>query len=113
MFILKRIGCRIFQVAFRAALPLLPYREPKIVSSCSMLGEVLTKEKTSSVLVVTDKGIVKNRLVAPLEDALKSSGVDYVIYDSTQPNPTVDNVEEALLLYKEKSCDALIAIGGG
>ena len=113
MFILKKIGCRIFQVAFRAALPLLPYREPKVLFSCSELGEVFTKEKSSSVLVVTDAGIVKNRLLAPLEDVLAQNKVKYTVYDRTQPNPTVDNVEEALLIYKENRCDTLIAIGGG
>ena len=113
MFILKKIGCRIFQVAFRAALPILPYREPKIVSSCSELGGVFKKEKSTSVLVVTDAGIVKNGLVSPLEEVLKSNKIKYTIYDKTQPNPTVDNVEEAFALYQGNNCDTLIAIGGG
>ena len=63
MFILKKIGCRVFQIAFRAALPILPYREPKILPSCDALGAVFAEKKTSSVLIVTDAGIVKNRLV--------------------------------------------------
>lgn len=36
-----------------------------------------------------------------------------MIYDKTQPNPTVDNVEEALKLYHKNGCDTLIGIGGG
>ena len=67
MFILKKIGCRVFQISFRIALPVLPYREPKVVSSCAALGDVFTKEKASSVLVITDAGIVKNGLTAPIE----------------------------------------------
>lgn len=113
MFILKKIGCRVFQIAFRAALPILPYREPKIVPSCDALGAVFAEKKTSSVLIVTDAGIVKNGLVAPIEDILKNNKVKYAIYDKTQPNPTVDNVEEALKLYHNNRCDTLIAIGGG
>ncbi|MBQ8163956.1 MAG: iron-containing alcohol dehydrogenase [Clostridia bacterium] len=113
MFILKKIGCRIFQICFRAALPLLPYREPKIVSSCSELPCVFEKEKSQSVLIVTDAGIVKNGLVAPLEEVLKKSNIHYAIYDKTQPNPTVNNVEEAFSIYCENKCDTLIAIGGG
>ena len=113
MFILKKIGCRIFQTAFRAVLPILPYREPKIVPSCDALGAVFAEKKTSSVLIVTDAGIVKNGLVAPIEDVLKKNKVKYAIYDKTQPNPTVDNVEEALKLYHHNRCDTLIAIGGG
>lgn len=113
MNIASKLFCRAFQIAFRAALPILPYREPKIVSSCPALGDVLKKEKTKSVLIVTDAGVVKNGLVAPLETALKQNRINYAIYDKTHPNPTVDNVEEALALYHRNKCDTLIAIGGG
>lgn len=113
MFILKKLGCRIFQMAFRAVLPVLPYREPKVLPSCSELDKVFEKEKSRSVLVVTDEGIVKNGLTEYLEAELKKNKVRYVIYDRTKPNPTVENVEEALILYRKNSCDTLIAIGGG
>lgn len=113
MFILKKLWCRIFQMGFRAALPILPYREPQIISSCDELGSVFKKEKTTSVLVVTDAGIIKNGIVVPVEEALKANKVKYVIYDKTQPNPTVANVEEALKMYRENGCDTLIAVGGG
>ena len=113
MFILKKLWCRIFQIGFRAALPILPYREPQIISSCDELGSVFKKEKTTSVLVVTDAGIIKNGIVVPVEEALKANKVKYVIYDKTQPNPTVANVEDALKMYRENGCDTLIAVGGG
>jgi alcohol dehydrogenase class IV len=100
-------------MGFRAALPILPYREPQIISSCDELGSVFKKEKTTSVLVVTDAGIIKNGIVVPVEEALKANKVKYVIYDKTQPNPTVANVEEALKMYRENGCDTLIAVGGG
>lgn len=113
MFILKRIWCRLFQMAFRAALPLLPYREPRLVSSCDGIGAVLEREKISSVLIVTDAGIVRCGLTASLEAVLKENGIRYAVYDKTRPNPTVDNVEEALCVYRENGCRGLIAIGGG
>ena len=100
-------------MAFRAVLPVLPYREPKIMPRCEDIADVLIFEKATSVLVVTDVGIVKNKLLLPVEEALKKSNVNYVIYDKTQPNPTVANVEEALDIYHQNKCDALIAIGGG
>lgn len=113
MNIASKFFCRVFQAGFRAALPILPYREPKIVPSCLELGGVFKKEKTTSVLVVTDAGIVKNGLTIPLENVLKKNKVRYTVYDKTQPNPTVDNVEDALTLYHNNKCDTLIAIGGG
>ena len=113
MNIFAKIYCRVFQTAFRMALPVLPYREPEIIRSCAEIGKVAKKEKISSVLIVTDKGIVNNGLVDPVEAALQASGVSYCIYADTQPNPTVQNVEDALQVYHVNHCDALIAVGGG
>ncbi|MBQ8345671.1 MAG: hypothetical protein IJY42_05340 [Clostridia bacterium] len=70
MLIFKQWGCRIFQTAFLGALPFLPYREPRVLSFCSELGDFFRKEQSASVLVVTDAGIVKNRLMVSLEEAL-------------------------------------------
>ena len=113
MFLPKAVYCRIFQKLSRLVLPLLPYRQPEIISSCRDLGAVLKKENISSVLIVTDAGIVKNRLTLSLEESMQASSIKYVIYDKTQPNPTVNNVEEALALYHSACCQAIVTIGGG
>ena len=113
MNIFAKIYCRLFQAAFRMALPVLPYREPGIISSCYKLDIVFEKEKVSSVLVVTDKGIAANGLTGPVEQILKKKKIPYVIYDETKPNPTVQNVEDALAVYQQNTCNCLIAIGGG
>ncbi len=113
MFFLKKLGCRVFQMGFRAVLPILPYREPQILHSCRELGGLLKRENHRSVLIVTDAGIRENGLVEPLESVLKQNGIAYAIYDGTQPNPTVHNVEEAFGVYRQNGCDTLIAIGGG
>lgn len=113
MFFPKLAFCRVCQTAFRIALPFLPYREPEIIKSCSELEYVFRKERIKSPLIVTDSGITRNSLTKPLEDILKKCGIAYIIYDKTQPNPTVHNVEEALKIYLQNNCDSLIAIGGG
>ena len=113
MNILKTAFCRTFQAAFRMALPVLPYREPEIIGSCADIGMVVQKENIRSVLIVTDKGVVNIGLVKPVIKALEASGISHCIYADTQPNPTVQNVEDALKVYKANHCNALIAIGGG
>ena len=45
MNLIVKAGCRIFQKAFRLVIPVLPYREPKIVDACDDLKEVFEKEK--------------------------------------------------------------------
>ena len=113
MFFPKKIFCRTFQLGFRAALPVLPYREPVIINSCADLGRTLKKEGATHVLIVTDRGIVENGISGLLEAALNRFGIPHTIYDKTLPNPTVEHVEEALSLYHQNKCDAIIAIGGG
>lgn len=113
MFIIKSAFCRIFQTAFRIALPFLPYREPIIIDSFEKIGEILKTEKSKSVLIVTDNGIINNGLIRPVEYSLKNDCIRYTIYGDVQPNPTVKNVEDALLIYKSHECDCLIAVGGG
>lgn len=113
MNFLSKIYCRTFQAGFRIALPFLPYREPEIIPSCSELQPIFAKEAIRSVLLVTDRGILTNGLVAPLEQVLRDSGVAFTVYADTRPNPTVQNVEEALQVYHRNHCTAIIAIGGG
>ena len=69
MNIFAKAFCRTFQAGFRAALPILPYREPKVIDSCDGIKKVIEKEKIKSVLIVTDKGIMQNGLVQPVVDA--------------------------------------------
>lgn len=108
-----KIGCRVFQSAFRLALPVLPYREPEIVGNCEKLIPILKKENMHCVLIVTDTGIVRNGLLECVCGELEKANIEYVVYDSVKPNPTVENVENGLQLYYEKQCDGCIAIGGG
>lgn len=113
MNIFKKAYCRVFQFAFRAAMPLLPYREPEIMGSTEEIAPLLNSKGIKSVLLVTDGFLSKSGITKPLEESLEKSGVNCIVYDKTRPNPTVANVEEARELYKKNGCKALIAFGGG
>ena len=110
---IKAIYCRTVQAVLRAALPVLPYREPQVFHNCGELSTVFQKENIRRVLIVTDAGIVRSGIAAQLEAVLDADDISYAVYDQTRPNPTVVNVEQALSLYRRYRCQALIAIGGG
>lgn len=110
---IKAIYCRSVQAVLRAALPVLPYREPQVFHNCGELKRVFQKENIRRVLIVTDAGIVRSGIAAQLEAVLDEDDIPYAVYDQTRPNPTVVNVEQALSLYRRYRCQALIAIGGG
>lgn len=113
MNIFKKAYCRTFQTVFKLALPFLPYRQPKILKSNNEVVDVLSKQNKKSVLFVTDKGIRGLGLTKSLEEVIAKSGIKICVYDGVVPNPTSDNVETALEMYKQSECDSLIAFGGG
>ena len=64
-------------------------------------------------LIVTDKPLMGTNIVKKVVDILKASDVEAVIFDGTQPNPTVGNVEDGTAMYTKEACDHIIAVGGG
>ena len=113
MNLLKKVYCRTFQSVLKAALPFLPYRKPEIIHSVHGIPQILEKKKCDHILIITDTGIIRNGLLTRLEDTLDRHFIPYVIYDGTVANPTTTNVNEALALYHEYDCNAIIGFGGG
>ena len=109
----KKLYCRVYQVAFRMALPVLPYKTPAILDTVQKIPALLKKEQISRILIVTDSSIREHGLTAPLEKTLTAAGVAYAVYDKTVANPTTQNVEEARQMYSENACQAIIGFGGG
>lgn len=113
MNLFKKIYCRCYQTAFRAVLPILPYRSPKKLSSISELIQLLQEKQMQSILLVTDASLRSLEITKPLEQGCKEKGIQCIVYDQTVANPTTDNVEEVLSLYHTHDCQALIGFGGG
>ena len=110
---LKKAYCRIFQAAFRLAMPFMPYREPEILNSVDEIPILLAKQGISAVLLVTSKTVSRSSTVSNLKQYLADNNIKCVVYSETSPNPTVHNVEAARELYVNEHCEALIAFGGG
>ena len=109
----KKAYCRIFQTVFKIALPFLPYRQPKILKSNDEVALVLKDNKAKNILLVTDKGIRGLGLTKSLEEKLVTAGLNVFVFDETVPNPTTQNVNDALEVFKKNSCEAMVAFGGG
>ena len=67
MNLIVKAGCRIFQKAFRLVIPVLPYREPKIVDACDDLKEVFEKEHYAGIWYKYDEFGIE-RLILTCED---------------------------------------------
>jgi 4-hydroxybutyrate dehydrogenase len=61
-------------------------------------------------LIVTDAGLVANRLIESLLSQLSSP---QALFDGTPSNPTEKAILEAYEVYKAEGCDGIIGFGGG
>jgi len=77
------------------------------------LPEYIKKLGISKLLVVSDKGLINSGVIDSVFDILKSSKIEYVLFDGVQPNPVDTNVMDGLDVYKKNNCDAIMGIGGG
>ena len=113
---LKKVYYRIYQFVMGLGMYFLPWIEPTIIEgkdSLKKLCEVIKEKNIKSVLVVTDPGLMSLHLPDSLFAALNSAGIKYALYDKVQPNPTIDNIEASLKIYKANNCQGIIAFGGG
>lgn len=113
MNIFNRIFCRIFQKCFHIAIPILPYRTPKILDSVCGVPEFLKGKGVRKPLITTDAFIGQSRGMMLLRQALEKEGMEYAFFDKTMANPTISNIEEARRMYVENGCDSIIGFGGG
>jgi alcohol dehydrogenase len=91
------------------------------IPSVNILGQGSVDEAIKDInafgfikaLIVTDKPLVKIGLVKKVADKLNANGIEVVIFDGVQPNPTTGNVAAGLDLLKSNQCDVIISLGGG
>jgi aldehyde:ferredoxin oxidoreductase len=78
-----------------------------------MVPDNLAAMGVKKALIVTDKGVVGAGLCKILTDAMDAKFFEYEVYDGTEPNPTTQNVADALSIYRQEDCDCLVSLGGG
>ena len=79
------------------------------VGCLSTLGTMLPE--TGNVLLVTTEGFTKRGLVQRIKDQCVNN--DVIVYDEVTPNPELDELDRRIELYKNKSIEVIIALGGG
>lgn len=76
-------------------------------------GERIKALGGKKVLIVTDAGLAKLGIADKVKNILGDSDIQSVIFAGAEPNPTDENVEAGLEIWKEENCDSLISLGGG
>lgn len=113
---IKNTAYRGFQKTLKLATYVLDWTPPALLQgagSIKKLPQLVRRVGFDNVLIVTDKGLMNIGLLNGLFETLRREGIRYTVYDGTQPNPTIDNIEEGRKLYVANHCQAIIAFGGG
>jgi alcohol dehydrogenase class IV len=79
----------------------------------SRTGPVIESQGWEQALVVTDRGIREAGILDGVATSLEDAGIEFDIYDSVEPNPTVAMVEDAAAKLSAGGYDVVVAVGGG
>lgn len=78
------------------------------------VGDIIKEMNGSSIMVVTDKGLIKAGLAGKVIQEIKDSGLKNVeLFDEVEPNPRDTTVARGYEIARNKNINVLVAIGGG
>ncbi|TLX46301.1 L-threonine dehydrogenase [Pseudoalteromonas phenolica] len=91
------------------------------IPTVNLMGAGCLKDAADSIqaqgfkkgLIVTDQVLNKIGVVAQVQALLTERDVQTAVFDGTQPNPTIGNVEQGLSILSDNQCDFVISLGGG
>ena len=91
------------------------------IPTVNLMGAGCLKDAADSIqaqgfkkgLIVIDQVLNKIGVVAPVQALLTERDVQTAVFDGTQPNPTIGNVEQGLKILSDNQCDFVISLGGG
>lgn len=69
--------------------------------------------EAQKVVILTDRGVYDSGLTQQLESNLESEGLEVVIYNKVESEPTVQSIEDCFREIKEDPIDLVIGLGGG
>ena len=64
-------------------------------------------------LVVSDPDLLKFGVTQKVLTVLENDKLEYFVYSDIKANPTVENVQDGVKVFKEVEADYIIAVGGG
>lgn len=82
-------------------------------NSLSQIGQACQQAGITKALLVTDPGLAELPMVATTVSLCREAGVGCEIFSRVQGNPTGENVEDGLQVYRQGDFDGVIAFGGG
>lgn len=89
---------------------------PDLLEGAGSLHELpglLKEHEVKCAMIVTTAGLVKRGVLAQFLSDLLSHGIMSAVFSDVTPDPDFKCVQQAAAFYRSRSCDAIVAIGGG
>ncbi|PLT29951.1 iron-containing alcohol dehydrogenase [Peribacillus deserti] len=67
----------------------------------------------SNLLLVSDPGVIRAGLIAPIQQTLEGAGFKVTLFDAIAQNPRDTDCLAGAQLFRESRAEAVIAVGGG
>jgi len=91
------------------------------IPTVSLMGVGCSKEAgdqakalgAKKLLIVTDAMLNKLGVADQIKKIVEASGLQAVVFDGAEPNPTDTNVHDGVKAYQDNGCDGIISLGGG
>jgi len=83
------------------------------VGAVAEAGSEAKQLGATKALLITDKVLASTGTIDPVTAALKAAGVETIVFDGVNSEPTIAHVREGVAMFREGACDILVACGGG
>src|SRR5262249_29142570 len=77
------------------------------------LGPQLVRLGARRVLLVTDAWMASSDVAGQIREQVTKSGMALAVFSDVKPDPTDASVLAGLRVYREQTCDTVVALGGG
>lgn len=81
--------------------------------SLPQITDEITRLNKSSVLIITDPGVVSVGIIEKLIQVLSGTDIRYTIFDKIEPDPSLQTANAAAAKAEESAADMIVGIGGG
>ncbi len=112
----KKKMYRVYTALMKVVSKILNFPAPALLTgpgSVKLLAENIKALGIRNLLFVTDENLTKLKLTDSLLRSLEEHGISYTLFNDVQPNPTIENVEAGVKVYRDNKCAAIVAFGGG
>jgi alcohol dehydrogenase class IV len=82
-------------------------------NSLEKIGEELKRLGGKKPLIVTSKGMAKREGFFKLTTLIKKEKLSPVVFNSVEPEPSMETAEKCMRIARESDCDLIIGFGGG